>query len=144
MIILETHVDDVRARLDSLRHLIGHTRWENNDEGRILVDRRGLLCVHFAHGNTVVAQHLGESARPISLLVPNTDGCVVVPSLGQDGRCDREQQREHDDDDHRACRGEALARRRSDDSDLFGFHDATSASRHARRRSGVKRRNAST
>ena len=144
MILLEAHVDDVRARLDSLRHLLGHTRRENNDESCILVDRRGLLRVHVTHGNAVVAQHLGEGACPIALLIPNTDGGVVVPSRGQDGRCDHEQQREYDDDDHRACRGEALAGRRSDDSDLCGFHDATSASRHARRRSGVKRRNAST
>ncbi len=88
MILLEAHVDDVRARLDSLRHLLGHTRRENNDESCILVDRRGLLRVHVTHGNAVVAQHLGEGARPIALLIPNTDGGVVVPSRGEDGRRD--------------------------------------------------------
>ena len=38
-----------------------------------------------------VAQHLGEGARPIALFVPNTDGCVVVPSLGQHGGHDHKQ-----------------------------------------------------
>ena len=141
---LESDVDDVRPSLDRLGDRIAHPRGKNDDEGRVIAHLGCTLRSDFAHGHPVVAEHLGERAGAITVLIANANGHVVVPHLAEEGRTDQGNHRDRNEQEHRTRRRETLARRGSDDCDLPGLHDSSFAWLHRSRRTGVKERSAST